>query len=80
MRSEVCRTSSSNSGQESRSSRNAGSPTAITKDIATVLNYGDDSVSVALEEVTPDEWGEKVYRPDIAEKAATLYKKPGYTM
>ena len=53
---------------------------AITKDIATVLNYGDDSVSVALEEVTPDEWGEKVYRPDIAEKAATLYKKPGYTM
>ena len=53
---------------------------AITKDIATVLNYGDESVSVALEEVTPDEWGAKVYRPDIAEKAATLYKKPGYTM
>ena len=53
---------------------------AITKDIATVLNYGDESVSVALEEVTPAEWGEKVYRPDIVDKAATLYKKPGYTM
>jgi 4-oxalocrotonate tautomerase len=52
----------------------------ITKDIATVLNYGDESVSVALEEVTPAEWGEKVYRPDIVDKAATLYKKPGYTM
>jgi len=53
---------------------------AITRDVTTVLNYGDESVSVAFEEVTPDEWGEKVYRPDIVEKTATLYKKPGYTM
>ena len=53
---------------------------AITRDVATVLNYGDESVSVALEEVTPAEWAEKVYRPDIVKKAATLYKKPGYTM
>ena len=53
---------------------------AITRDVAKVLNYGDESVSVALEEVTPAEWAEKVYRPDIVEKAATLYKKPGYTM
>ena len=52
----------------------------ITRDITTVLNYGDESVSVALEEVTAAEWGEKVYRPDIVEKAATLYKKPGYEM
>ena len=53
---------------------------AIGRDVATVLDYGDESVSVALEEVTPAEWAEKVYRPDIVEKAATLYKKPGYTM
>ena len=53
---------------------------AITRNVTTVLNYGDESVSVAFEEVTPDEWAEKVYRPDIVEKAATLYKKPGYTM
>jgi 4-oxalocrotonate tautomerase len=53
---------------------------AITKDIATILNYGDESVSVALEEVTAADWAEKVYRPDIVEKAATLYKKPGYEM
>ena len=53
---------------------------AITRDVATVLDYGDESVSVALEEVSPSEWAEKVYRPDIVEKAATLYKKPGYTM
>ena len=53
---------------------------AITRDITTVLHYGDESVSVALEEVSAAEWGEKVYRPDIVEKAATLYKKPGYEM
>ncbi len=53
---------------------------AIGRDVATVLDYGDESVSVALEEVTPADWAEKVYRPDIVEKAATLYKKPGYTM
>ena len=53
---------------------------AITKDVTTVLHYGDESVSVALEEVAPAEWAEKVYRPDIVEKAATLYKKPGYDM
>jgi 4-oxalocrotonate tautomerase len=53
---------------------------AITRDIAAVLNYGDESVSVAMEEVPAAEWGEKVYRPDIVEKSATLYKQPGYTM
>ena len=53
---------------------------AITRDITTVLNYGDESVSVALEEVTVAEWRDKVYRPDIVGKSATLYKKPGYTM
>jgi len=53
---------------------------AITKEVASVLNYGDESVSVALEEVAAAEWVEKVYRPDIVDKAATLYKKPGYEM
>jgi 4-oxalocrotonate tautomerase len=53
---------------------------AITRDITTVLHYGDESVSVALEEIPAAEWSEKVYRPDIVEKAATLYKKPGYEM
>ena len=53
---------------------------AITKDVAAVLNYGDESVSVAVEEVPAAEWNDKVYRPDIVDKAATLYKKPGYTM
>jgi len=45
-----------------------------------VLNYGEESVSVAFEEVKAGDWGEKVYKPDIKDKWAQLYKKPGYEM
>jgi len=45
-----------------------------------VLNYGDESVSVAFEEISAQDWAEKVYEPDIAARAEQLYKKPGYTM
>jgi 4-oxalocrotonate tautomerase len=30
-----------------------------------VLNYGEESASVAIEEVKPEDWAEKVYEPDI---------------
>jgi len=53
---------------------------AITQDVMKVLNYGDESISVAIEEVTARDWAEKVYKPDIVETSAQLYKKPGYTM
>jgi 4-oxalocrotonate tautomerase len=42
-----------------------------------LLKYGEESVSEAIEEVKPQDWAEKVYKPDILEK---LYKKPRYTM
>jgi 4-oxalocrotonate tautomerase len=53
---------------------------AITKDVMEALNYGEESVSVAFEEVSPDDWAEKVYGPDIVNNAGNLYKKPGYKM
>ena len=53
---------------------------AITKDVMKVLHYGDESVSVSIEEVDPQDWAEKVYKPDIVNNARSLYKKPGYTM
>jgi 4-oxalocrotonate tautomerase len=34
---------------------------AIVKDVMDVLGYGAESVSVALEEVAPEDWAEKVY-------------------
>jgi len=45
-----------------------------------VLNYGEESVSVAFEEVDSQDWAEKVYQPDIVRNSDRLYKKPGYTM
>lgn len=53
---------------------------AIAKNVTDVLGYGPETVSVAMEEITAQDWPEKVYRPEIVNKAATLYKKPGYTM
>jgi len=52
----------------------------ITEDVMRVLGYGEESVSVAMEEVAPGDWAERVYRPDIVENAERLSKKPGYQM
>jgi 4-oxalocrotonate tautomerase len=52
----------------------------IVKDVMNVLNYGEESVSVAIEEVKPQDWAEKVYKPDIQNEWEKLYKKPGYDL
>jgi 4-oxalocrotonate tautomerase len=52
----------------------------IANDVMAVLNYGEESVSVSIEEVKPQDWAEKVYKPDILDNPERLYKKPGYTM
>ena len=51
---------------------------ALTEAVTRTLNSGEDSVSVGIEDVTPNELTAKVYRPDIIDKADTIYKKPGY--
>jgi 4-oxalocrotonate tautomerase len=53
---------------------------AITKDVMDIFDYGEESVSVAMEEITPGDWKEKVYTPDILNKQDEIYKNPGYTM
>ena len=53
---------------------------AISKDVMNILDYGEESVSVAIEEVSSKSWAEKVYKPDILDNSDKLYKKPGYTM
>jgi 4-oxalocrotonate tautomerase len=51
---------------------------AITDAVTSVLHYGEELVSVAVEEVDAKDWTEKVYKPEIQHKWANLYKKPGY--
>lgn len=50
----------------------------IVKDVMRILDRKEEVISVALEEVDPKDWTDKVYRPDTQGKWNTLYKKPGY--
>jgi len=52
----------------------------IARDVMDVLRYGEESVSVAFEEVSSEAWAAKVYEPDIVKHPERLYKKPGYSM
>jgi len=51
---------------------------AVTEAVTSALNYGEDAVSVGIEDVEPSDWTAKVYNPDIIGKPDTIYKKPGY--
>jgi 4-oxalocrotonate tautomerase len=53
---------------------------AITRQVAAILSYADESVSVALEEVDAERWRDDVYIPDIINQPDKLYKKPGHKM
>jgi len=50
----------------------------IMKDVVSIAACEEKVVSVAIEEVDPSDWPEKVYKPDIMEKEKTLIIKPGY--
>jgi 4-oxalocrotonate tautomerase len=50
----------------------------ISKAVMAVLRLDADSISVAIEDVMPKDWADKVYRPDILGSQGKLYKKPGY--
>ncbi|HEY1748477.1 MAG TPA: tautomerase family protein [Xanthobacteraceae bacterium] len=50
----------------------------ITKTVMNTLSYGEESASVAIEEIDPKDWTEQVYKPDILGRPDQIYKKPGY--
>ena len=50
----------------------------IAKAVVAIAKCEDKSVSVAIEEMEPEDWAEKVYKPDILDNPEKLYKKPGY--
>lgn len=50
----------------------------ITKAVMTALKPDEKTISVAIEDVKPEQWPETVYKPDILAKPEKLYRKPGY--
>ncbi|MBN1850873.1 MAG: tautomerase family protein [Deltaproteobacteria bacterium] len=51
---------------------------AIVKNVAEIANCDERAVSVAIEEVDPKDWAEKVYEPDILGCKDKLVVEPGY--
>jgi 4-oxalocrotonate tautomerase len=51
---------------------------AITQDVMDILRYGEESASLALEEIKSTDWLAKMYQPDVKNEWENLYKKPGY--
>ncbi len=50
----------------------------IVKSMVEIAACKEKSVSVALEEVDPDDWAEKVYQPDIINNKENLLVTPSY--
>lgn len=53
---------------------------AITRDVVEILGYTEKSISVAMQEVRPQDWAQQVYGPEIESDMERLYKKPGYNV
>jgi 4-oxalocrotonate tautomerase len=51
---------------------------SIAECVISIAKCEETSVSVAIEEISPEDWAEKVYKPYILEKQDTIVKKPGY--
>lgn len=52
----------------------------IVRDVMDATHCGEESVSVAVEEINSSDWAELVYKPEIKGNWKALYKKPGYRM
>jgi len=50
----------------------------IVKSVIEITECKEKSVSIAIEEVAPDEWAEKVYKPDIINNKKNIVVRPGY--
>jgi len=50
----------------------------LSKAVIKTLSCGEEAVSVAVEDVKPEKWAQKVYKPDILGNPEKIYKKPGY--
>jgi 4-oxalocrotonate tautomerase len=52
----------------------------LTKAGMSVIGSREESFSVAIEDIDPKDWAEKVYHHEIIGQKEKLYKQPGYKM
>jgi 4-oxalocrotonate tautomerase len=51
---------------------------AITNSVVEIAKTSEEHVSIDIQEIKPEDWAEKVYKPEILTKMDKLQKKPGY--
>jgi 4-oxalocrotonate tautomerase len=51
---------------------------AISAAVVATLKCDEESVSVGVVDIKPQDWAEKVYKPDILGNPDIIYKQPGY--
>lgn len=49
----------------------------VARTLMSVLGSKPESISIGIEEVTPEDWAERVNKPDVLGKSDTIYRKPG---
>ena len=52
----------------------------VAKAVQAAIGSAEKSISVAIEDIAPEDWAGTVYEPDIKAKWEMVYKKPGYTL
>ncbi|WP_137894479.1 tautomerase family protein [Ramlibacter sp. 2FC] len=50
----------------------------VCQAVMNALGSDESSISVAVVDVEPSQWQEKVYKPDILGNPDKIYKRPGY--
>ncbi|RXG22561.1 tautomerase family protein [Leeuwenhoekiella aequorea] len=53
--------------------------TALSQALQQSLGKSEASISIAIEEVSKEDWNETVYQPEILPNLEKLTKKPGYS-
>lgn len=50
----------------------------VTRALMSSLGSAEEAISVAIEDITADDWTDTVYVPEIQGRSGFMYKKPGY--
>lgn len=50
----------------------------ITEDVKEIMNAKEETISVSIEDIQPEDWDSTVVDVDIRPKESVLYKKPHY--
>lgn len=50
----------------------------INEDVKEILTAKEETISITIEDIQPEDWDETVVKTEILPKTAVMYKKPHY--